>query len=159
MELGAVICTPRAPKCERCPLRGECRAKKKGTQEDWPRPKRLLKRSKMYCAAVLVEDGKGRVLVEQRGDSGMWAGLWQAPTLERPDRRSTQAQLKRWLGVEGVTRRERFEHGTTHREVEFEVWTAASTGVAPGKRRWMTRGEIAGLGLSNPQRRILLTRR
>ena len=75
----------------------------------------------MYCAAVLVEDGKGRVLVEQRGDSGMWAGLWQAPTLERPDRRSTQAQLKRWLGVEGVTRRERFEHGTTHREVEFEA--------------------------------------
>jgi A/G-specific adenine glycosylase len=155
MELGAVVCTPRGPNCGVCPLRGECRARRAGMQEAWPRPKRVAKRRKLYCAAVVVEDGRGRLLVEQRGDSGMWARLWQAPTLEQTDRRVTKPQVERWLGVEGVARRERFQHGTTHREVEFEVWTGASSEADIG-RCWMTRNQIARLGLSNPQRRILL---
>jgi hypothetical protein len=81
--------------------------------------------------------------------------MWQAPTLERADRRPTRAQVEAWTGVRGVARRERFSHGTTHRNVEFDVWASPP----PGKRtgtEWMTRQEVAALGLSSPQRRILL---
>ncbi|HEX2166809.1 MAG TPA: A/G-specific adenine glycosylase, partial [Longimicrobiales bacterium] len=39
MELGATICTPRAPRCRRCPVAGRCAALAAGTQEQRPLPK------------------------------------------------------------------------------------------------------------------------
>ena len=109
-------------------------------------------RSMVYCAAVIIED-KGRVLVERRGEEGMWAGLWQAPTLEGR-RRAARRRVEAWIGG-GVRRVERFEHATTHRRVEFEVWRADRDARCSGGV-WKTRREVGRLGLSNPMRRILL---
>ena len=36
MELGALVCTPTAPDCEKCPLRANCAAKRSGLQERIP---------------------------------------------------------------------------------------------------------------------------
>ena len=40
MELGALVCTPRAPRCGACPLRALCRAARSGTPEAFPRAPR-----------------------------------------------------------------------------------------------------------------------
>ena len=37
MELGALVCTPRAPDCPKCPLKAECLARREGLQERIPR--------------------------------------------------------------------------------------------------------------------------
>ena len=153
MELGAVVCTPRNPRCDQCPLRAQCRARSQGIQGRIPRPKKPAARRAMYCAAVLVEDDRGRVLVERRADDGMWAGLWQAPTLESR-RRAAQKTIERWVGAT-VERVDRFDHGATHRDVCFDVWRAARPVARPGAV-WKTRREVAALGLSNPMRRVLI---
>jgi hypothetical protein len=50
-----------------------------------------------------------------------------------------------------------FEHQTTHRRVLFQVWRAeVEAGFAARRGLWMKADKIATLGLSNPQRRILL---
>ena len=36
MDLGATICTPRGPLCDRCPLRGLCQAERLGLQKELP---------------------------------------------------------------------------------------------------------------------------
>jgi A/G-specific adenine glycosylase len=36
MELGATVCTPRAPRCGRCPVAGDCVARAAGTQQALP---------------------------------------------------------------------------------------------------------------------------
>ena len=154
MELGAVVCTPRRPRCAECPVGRLCKARIAGIQEQLPPPKPRAARSSLFCASVVVRE-RSRTLVEQRGDRGLWAGLWQAPTIESP-RRPTRAQIEAWWGARGLTKRERFTHGTTHRIVEFEVWEAQHHGSARDAARWMTRSQIERLGLSNPQRRILL---
>lgn len=156
MELGATVCVPRGPRCGECPLRDLCRARQLGTQDEIPAPKAAGAKKVVHAAAVVVRDGRGQVLVEQRGEDGMWARMWQAPTLERVGGRPPgKSEVMRALGVSDVELVERFTHQTTHREVRFTVWRGAAAGEVIG-REWMTLGKVATLGLSNPQRRVLL---
>ncbi len=157
MELGAVVCTPRSPRCGACPVRGLCLARRRGLQDVIPRPKVRPVRSDLFCASVVVEDGLGRVLVEPRSEIGLWAGMWQAPTLERKDRAARRGEIASWIGAEGLTLKGAFEHGTTHRRVRFEVWSGRmNEGAARPGATFCTRAAIARLAISNPQRRILL---
>ena len=154
MELGATVCTPKGARCDACPLKSRCRALVDGTVDRIPRPRAQPARSRLFCASVVVEDAGGRLLVERRAERGMWGGLWQAPTLEGT-RRASRAAVERWIGLSGLERVERFEHGTTHRLVEFDVWR----GVGMAKRdaaAWKSRTRVAQLPLSNAQRRVLL---
>ncbi len=171
MELGATVCTPRSPRCEACPLRDLCLARGAGTQEQVPLPKRAAARREIYFACVVAADGpRGKVLVEQRparsageeverGASGsMWAGLWQAPTLERADRPPTAAEVAAFAGVaeSAVAPAGAFVHTTSHRLVHFRVWSVRFGRRRPARGEWMDAAAVAELGLSNPQRRILL---
>jgi A/G-specific adenine glycosylase len=156
MELGALICTPKAPRCGECPVRNLCTAAGAGTQNDIPRPKVRANRSKLFCEVVVIRDGRGRILVERRADDGMWAGMWQAPTWERVDGASKDSEVCKWIGVAKVQLTRRFVHHTSHREVWFTVWSARGVRRAKGGRVFMSTDEVLALGLSNPQRRILL---
>ncbi len=155
MELGATVCTVRSPACARCPVSSLCRAKRAGRQGEVPRPKAGVARVPLFCASVLVRREDGRLLVERRGDEGMWAGLLQAPTLERDDRPPGEGELRDALGVDRLSRVDTFDHTTTHRAVRFDVWTGGP-GDGPRRGAWMTREEVEGGALSSAQRRILL---
>jgi len=79
MELGATICTPTTPVCERCPLASSCRARKKGLQASYPH---VAQR-----AAVPIwnyEAGLSRtrrtVIARRRAERGLFGGLWELPT-------------------------------------------------------------------------------
>jgi A/G-specific adenine glycosylase len=82
MEHGALICTPRAPACGRCPIRRWCRAFALGRPEDFPvRPPAKAVPHRRGVAA-LVEKA-GRVLVVRRPAEGLLGGLWELPWVER----------------------------------------------------------------------------
>jgi A/G-specific adenine glycosylase len=158
MELGATVClpAPAMPRCGSCPLRASCAARLAGTQSRIPRPKAGANRRTVYCASAVVVDARGRVLLERRGDDGMWAGLWQAPTVERTDRAPTRAELARAVGLRARDLRAcgGFRHLTTHREVEFGVFAGSAAAVRPGGR-WIGPRRLGALGLSSAQRRVL----
>lgn len=159
IELGATICTPRAPTCERCPLAGGCAARAAGEPQRIPRPKARAARRPLYCAVALVADRSGRLLVERRGEAGLWSGLWQAPTLEADDAPPARAELAAHLRVSRLAPRGAFRFLTTHREMRFEVYVAQrerGRRLAVCGRRWAAPVEIAALPLASPQRRILL---
>lgn len=154
MELGATVCTPKAPNCNACPLAAICRARKHGRQDTIPQPKPRSRQRELFASSVLVENDQGHLLVERRPDTGLWAGLWQAPTIERDDRHTATAELKAQLGISKPRRAADFTHQTTHRLVRFRVYTATAT--TPARGEFRPRDAIAALALSNPQRRILL---
>ncbi|MEG2596069.1 MAG: A/G-specific adenine glycosylase [Ruthenibacterium sp.] len=82
MELGALVCVPNgAPLCAECPLCDLCAAQKAGTQSTLPHktPKKARK-ALDYTVALLVCGH--RVLLEQRPQSGLLAGLWQPILLD-----------------------------------------------------------------------------
>jgi len=159
IELGAVVCTPRAPRCGDCPLRVRCRAFAQGLVDQIPRASPPAPRTRISCASVLVRDARGRVLIDRRPSEGLWGDLYQAPTLESFGRVPTASDLRRYLPLARTRRLFSFEFMTTHRTLRFDVYEGVRTPgarLAGRGRRWMTRAEIASLALSSPQRRILL---
>ena len=87
MDFGALVCTPKAARCTDCPLATACHARRSGTVYELPTKKKKPQRRTRYFNYLVVRDGAGRTLVEQRGDGDIWAGLYQFPLLEtaRPD--------------------------------------------------------------------------
>lgn len=161
MELGAVICTPQAPRCGECPAAPRCEAKRLGKQGSIPSPKKAPKRSTILCQTFVLRNAAGDVLIERRPATGMWAGLWQAPTLETPGAESPRPPREALaeLGLAGAKIDERpvldFEHGTTHRAVRFLVYAGRLGARATRGRRWAPVADAIALGVSNAQKRIL----
>ena len=106
MELGALVCTPRAPSCLLCPVSAECRAHQLGVQESVPliAPKAPPLEVEEACALVVRGD---RVLIVQRARGGLWEGFWEFPTIHRagadPGGRSFGAPVDLTEGVRRLT--------------------------------------------------------
>ena len=80
MELGALLCTPRAPRCSECPLRTVCRAVKSKDPESFPRKKKNMKVPHKVVGAAVILNRKNQILIAQRkAEGGMLAGLWEFP--------------------------------------------------------------------------------
>lgn len=78
MDLGAMICTPRAPRCGLCPLRSECLVAGTAQAEAYPRraPKRPVATRKGRCGVLL---SGSHVLCHRRADRGLLGGMWGLP--------------------------------------------------------------------------------
>ncbi len=78
MDLGATVCTPRAPACEGCPLKEICQARLLGVQEERPvvesRPS-----IPEYTVTAAVIQRETQVLIAQRQANGLLGGLWEFP--------------------------------------------------------------------------------
>jgi len=147
MELGAVICTPRAPRCAECPVRRSCRALALGRVGEYPPIPARRAGEKVRRAVVLVER-RGRVLVARR-EGPLLGGLWEPPGVDlEPGRHATAAAVRRalraalaGLGVNARLTRSghTVRHGITHRDIQAEVWRGEP--LAPVRRtarlRWV----------------------
>ena len=162
MELGAMVCTPRAPGCLTCPVRAHCRANQVGLAEKLPVvPAR--KKAKAVEHHVLALHRRTKWLFEQRPASGLWPNMWQLPTLEEPKQTDEPATLQAWirerLGLEVTlpVARERFAHATTHRAITFVVWVASVNGgrLRPRRGQWRSLEALDDLPLPNPQRAVV----
>jgi A/G-specific adenine glycosylase len=78
MELGALVCTPRKPACDSCPLKRFCRATATGRMDRYPlRAKRAPTPEHRLVCAVVVKNS--RLLLTQRPSEGLLGGLWEFP--------------------------------------------------------------------------------
>jgi A/G-specific adenine glycosylase len=83
MELGAIVCTPRSPKCLVCPIQSGCTAYREGLVSSLP-VRQKKKERKLVDVASLWCDRQGEVLMQRRSESGLLAGMWQLPSVEVP---------------------------------------------------------------------------
>ena len=63
MELGAMVCTPRAPQCLFCPVSGFCRARQLGLAESIPEKRKLREKMQVTLASAVLLDGHGNTLL------------------------------------------------------------------------------------------------
>ena len=78
MDLGATLCTARAPACERCPQREDCAALREGRVAELPtaRPRKILPVRKTVMWLIESADG---LMLERRPLTGIWPGLYSLP--------------------------------------------------------------------------------
>jgi len=161
MDLGATVCSRRAPACTTCPLRGECVAERCGAQDSYPVKSRRLVRGTRESVWLWLS-WHGRVWLEARPASGIWAGLWSLPEYASPA--ALELASQGWPGRGAAL--PSIRHALTHLDWTLHPrrWTlparcdaeriAALTG-APRQGRWFTHEEALATGLPAPLRRLL----
>ncbi len=80
MDLGATICTPRAPACGICPVAGFCAARAEGTQAARPVRTRKAAKPVRHGLVYVARRGDGAWLVETRPPGGLLGGMLAFPT-------------------------------------------------------------------------------
>jgi A/G-specific adenine glycosylase len=105
MELGALVCTPRTPLCDRCPLQAVCTAHELGTEEDYPITPDSEPVPHYDIAVGLVFDDD-RLLIQRRPDDGLLGGLWEFPGGKQEENESMaeacRREVKEELGIDVV---------------------------------------------------------
>jgi A/G-specific adenine glycosylase len=141
MELGATICTPRSPACERCPLARACRARKLGRPEAFPKAQPRPPIKPIGVALAWIERN-GRILLERRHPGSPLRGSWDLPAREtgRPWR----------TGIEPKATIARLTHTILSRRLDIEVVAAKLRGNLPrdGTLRWIGPTELATVATS-----------
>ena len=77
MDLGATICTPRAPDCPHCPVQKHCAAYAQGKPEGYPLKKAARATPHKHFGTAVLVDGQGQMLMGQRPTNGLLGGLWE----------------------------------------------------------------------------------
>lgn len=126
MDLGALICTPKSPSCEDCPLKTQCESYATGTQALRPlrSPKSPIPHREV-AAGVLLREGK--VLIGRRPQTGLLAGLWEFPGGTKESGETLAQCLQReWQEELGVSVKiDRFLGNFKHAYTHFRVTVSA----------------------------------
>jgi len=166
MELGAVACLPKRPKCGMCPLAGGCRAAKRGTPEAFPVKSRRAPVPEVEVGAAVTWREDGRFLIARRKESGMLGGLWEFPGGKREKGESIpdciRRELAEELGIEVEVGAEllRVRHTYSHFRLRMPVHHCRWTGGEPraldcADFRWATTADCRALPFSRADLKVL----
>ncbi len=140
MELGAMVCTPRAPSCLTCPVVELCatRGEMAGASKTPPQKKREIH----YALDYRIDARRGRTvfLVRRARDARLMAGMWELPEIPRSSPRSKPAFTVR--------------HSITTTDYTVRVWRRSAPEDLPGKMIALPR--LQTLAMTGLTRKILL---
>lgn len=126
MDLGATICTPKAPQCVSCPVSRHCLVFAGGNPAAYPAPKVRAAVRNVQMVAVLVGDAQHAAL--ERREGKLLGGLMGLPSLElSPGEMVTDAlqRLCQRLHVQPGELLGQVSHTMTHRRITLHVYRAA----------------------------------
>jgi A/G-specific adenine glycosylase len=164
MELGATVCVPKRPRCERCPWEDLCRARKGGEPTAYPRRRVRPQPIEVSSYAAVVCRGD-RYLWRRRPEGSHNAGLWELPTTPwhpgAPEAALAQGgimALGRELGVElrpGEALAS-IRHGITRHRVTVVAYAVRCEGAISRERlRWADAEQGRRLGMTAATAKLL----
>ena len=166
MELGSLVCTPGAPRCDACPIMPLCAAFAAGTVDQIPKKKQRPKITAVHEAAVVVVR-RGRVLLRRCGEQERWAGLWDFPRFEIEGRRPPKLQRElaekvreqTGIQIEPGQHLQTMKHGVTRYRITLDCYEARCLGgrlrhAAVRSVRWLSPAELSDLPLSTTGRKL-----
>jgi A/G-specific adenine glycosylase len=143
MELGATVCTPRAPGCLMCPVIELCATR--GELPAGAKPARQKKRE-IHYALNCRDRGEDRdtggaevFLVQRARDASLMAGMWELPELAGGEGKSKPLFTLR--------------HSITVTDYTVRVWRAAAPEPVGGK--WIPATRLQRVALTGLARKIL----
>ena len=129
MELGALVCTPKNPRCGECPVRQFCAALACNRQHELPHKSPKPAPTLLFDVCALATNESGEILLRRRPDEAgvWWRKMWELPRTTRGQKEDAGAALGRlgqelgveWRAGESVTR---LKHGVTRYQIELECW-------------------------------------
>jgi len=162
MELGALVCLPRGPRCGACPLEQLCDARACGDPQRFPELERPREPLLVRRAALRLDSPDGRILLVQRPPEGLLASLWELPACDLAQGEEAAPAARRLARTHRadapVQRVGAAEHRFSHRLWRVEVFRSRvglRSRPEPAGRRWVLPTELGRLGVPTATRKIL----
>lgn len=165
MELGALVCVPRSPRCEICPWQLACEGLRHQLQNSLPRKKSVAPpRTVQVYGGILVEGN--RVLVVKRPDSGILAGMWQFPSIEvlaetEDESVLTDGLIAHFAELGQIVKRgtgwQRLSHVFSHREWKIRTFFCVASSIDRSERsnrQWLTGEDFNKTIWAGPHRKL-----
>ncbi len=158
MELGALVCTPRQPRCDLCPVRRACTARKRNLIEQIPCPRSRPPAIQRHVAAFVAEQN-GRFLVRQRPPGTINAGLWEFPNQDVTGGEIEPLPLaQNLLGMDDISVRPLcvIKHSITRYRIQLNAFHASLPVRAQRPTgQWLTPDDLQPLAFASAHRKIL----
>lgn len=162
MELGSLVCVPKAPRCPACPVAAWCQARAAGVEAELPRIRPRPQVPEVPAAFAVVERD-GRLLLVRRPRDALLGGLWALPGGELGEGEEPREGLRRrvreqsGVDVEPGPVLGRRDHVFSHRRWRAVAYGCAVDGLPEvGEDAcWATREDLKYLPLVPFHRELL----
>jgi A/G-specific adenine glycosylase len=148
MELGATVCTPRAPLCLTCPVVGLC-----ATRGEMANPVKALRQKKRKIHFALSCRDGAVFLVQRPRDVRLMAGMWELPEIGVPVPRANEKQVPRVARNDKGRLLFTLRHSITVTDYTVRVWRQSAPAGLPGK--WVAIEHLRRTPLTGLARKIL----
>ena len=135
LDLGALVCLPRNPKCGICPVRKFCRAKNPRSlpiKRPRPQTKRLIEKH-----ALIVRQNK---ILLQSADY-RWRGMWILPTTKGNEKESRSIYKAVFT--------------FTNHQITLKVFSVRTRKIDNARSRWFPKRELQSIPIPSPHRRAI----
>ena len=152
MDLGSLLCRPKNPDCDNCPVSKSCQALKLGIQENIPlkTPSKPKKEKKIDW---LLISSNNKILLKRNDSKGIWKNLWLFPS-------------KDILSQENVSLLERKEslpeivHNLSHRKlnistVKYRIKNKDRLKIDSSNSVWVSKADSVKMGMPKPIKEII----
>lgn len=165
MELGALVCTPDSPRCDKCPLARRCVANRDRTQDSIPTRVKRKAPVDVQTVAVVIRKGPKVLLAQRPADAKRWANFWEFPQTDCEPGETNAAAARRLLRSIGISTTLgddllTVRHGVTHHRITL---TAIAATWRAGRFRsntyqtakWLRHGELGTYPAGSAQRKVM----
>lgn len=164
MDLGATLCTRTQPDCGQCPVHSGCAARKASRQGELPAPRPRKTLPVRRTTMLLLRNGRGEIMLQQRPAMGIWGGLWSLP--EPGAGPLSDADIAHWCSqhlhcdAHEMQRWPLTRHTFTHFHLDIEPVVAKAISVRSGvmdcaSTVWYNTEQPVPVGLAAPVQRLL----
>ena len=144
MDLGATVCRPKAPLCDRCPLFEACAARAGGAPETYPRKTAKAERPRRHGAAFVILRGD-RIALVTRPPKGLLGGMLALPTTDWRAAPWSDTEIAAAAPVAADWRPAgEIDHVFTHFALTLRVFRCETDGDVAGAE-WSSRADLGAL--------------
>lgn len=116
MDLGSLVCKPKSPICNECPLFDICEARDLDLIDQRPvKLKKIKIKDRFLNYLIFVKNDE---ILIQRRESGIWKGLYQFPLIESEERLKS---IRNFSGSELIEKIEK-PHKLSHQNLFISFW-------------------------------------
>jgi A/G-specific adenine glycosylase len=166
MDLGAMVCTPKQPDCDRCPWSNDCFAHRHHMQEQIPMPPERSPLPTKHIGVAVIWNDQDQILIDRRPAEGLLGGLWEFPggkiEADETPEECIQREIREELGIEIEVGPHLItvDHAYTHFRVKLIVHhcqyrSGIPTPIECDEIRWVTPAEMSTFPFPKANGRII----